>query len=205
MRAPSNNYLYDKINNKIKTVKAFTEIDYLDNIITACRLKPYKYLLSKRDDRVPVWWVDEYYNSLMISKKTHIIYNDLKIDRTKITSTDLYYGLSLSQILKISFAVHLVLSKEDCYLLTFLGIDNYFRSYLIEDGQVEKVSPLLLGIKPLQRIFKNLEGLKYINLTKKKNILACASEEVWLSCMPCPDKFLRKIKNHEIIYDLLKG
>src|SRR5271166_4318481 len=137
MRSPSLERLHAKLSRQIKLVESYTELAGMEFIIKACRLKPYDYVFKGRDSKLILhrWWFDEFGNSLMIDKKVKIIYNDLLLDRKLIISTDLYYGLSLDRVAKMSKLVHLVGGKDedlyqDCYLLTFLGIDDHLRSYL---------------------------------------------------------------------------
>jgi hypothetical protein len=215
MRSPSIEWLHAKLEKHIKLAQAYTEIEKLEFIIKACRLKPYYYIFEGRDNELILhrWWFDEFGNSFTISKhkKIHITYNDLRLDRKQIVCTDLYYGLSLDRIAKMSKMVHLVTGKDedlyqDCYLLTFLGLDNHLRSYLYWYGEWQQVSPLVMGMKNLGHLAKNLDIKQFRQIGKKeKSVIPCVSGETWLSCaVPLPEAFLAMLsKKHEIIYNIL--
>jgi hypothetical protein len=207
MKSPSIERLHDKLNKQIKLAQSYTEIDGLEFIIKACRLKPYDYICQERKDRdnriiVHKLWVDEFGNSFNIikNKRIHITYNDLRLDRTKIVSTDLYYGLSLNQVVSMSKLFYLIVGKDedlykDCCLITFLGIDNHLRSYLYWYGEWQQVSPLLMGIKNLQLIADNLDNRYFIRLKNKNNsIMPCVSSVSYISYLPICKEFLDTIK-----------
>ena len=209
MRSPSLERLHAKLSRQIKLVQSYTELDGLEFIIKACRLKPHDYVFGERDDKLVLhrWWFDEFGNSLVINnKKVKFIYNDLRLDRKLIVSTDLYYGLSLDRVAKMSKLVHLVSGKDedlyqDCYLLTFLGIDEHLRSYLYWYGEWQQVSPLIMGMTSLQMLADHLD-IKYFNqIGKKENsAIPCVSGETWLSYLPASGNFLELLdKQYEKI------
>lgn len=214
MRSPSLERLHAKLTRHIKLVQSYTEIEGLEFIIKACRLKPYKYVFGGRDNKLILhdWWFDEFGNSLVLDKKKiKIIYNDLRLDRKKIISTDLYYGLSLEQAAKISKLVHLVAGKDedlyqDCYLLTFLGIDDHLRSYLYWYGEWQQVSPLIMGMKSLRLLADHID-IKYFNqIGKKENsAIPCVSGETWLSYLPPSGAFHELLeKQYENLIPIFK-
>jgi hypothetical protein len=119
MKNLSLNQLYEKLDKSIRLLEAHTEIDKLSFIIKACRLKP-KFILE--DDMSSLnrlalhqQWFDEFNNSVEITKKykLQIIHNDLNISHIKNICTDLYFGLSLDKIYKISKLIHLYIGYED--------------------------------------------------------------------------------------------
>lgn len=212
MKSPSLERLHAKLSKQIKLVQSYTEIEGMEFIIKAARLKPHDYIFSDRDNKIILhkWWLDEFGNSFIIDdKKVKIIYNDLKLDRKQIISTDLYYGLSLDRIAKMSKLVYVVCGKDedlyqDCYLLTFLGIDDHLRSYLYWYGEWQQVSPLLMGMKSLQLLVEHLD-IKYFNqIGKKENdALPCIGGETWISYLPPNDNFVDLLKNnHEVLFQL---
>lgn len=214
MRSPSIEWLHAKLERHIKLVQSYTEVEAMEFIIKACRLKPYSYIFEGRDNKLILhrWWFDEFGNSLKIikNKNIHVIYNDLKLDRKKIVSTDLYYGLSLDKIAKMSKLIYLVAGKdedlyEDCFLLTFLGIDNHLRSYLYWYGEWQQVSPLLLETKHLKIIFSHLDLNGYHQMGLKENFpIPCILGQAWLSCLPVDQEFLDVVKKHyEILLPIL--
>ncbi len=204
MKNFSINYLYDQIDKQIKLLEAYTEIENLGLIVKACRLKPYNYKVCSGFNKIILHkhWFDEFGNSLKINKnkKIEIIYNDLSLDRAKIISTDLYYGLSLDKIMKISQLAYISIGKEtdlqqEYSLAIFKGIDNFLRAYLYTVGTWEQVSPLMAGFHNLQYIFKNLDVKHFHELKSKKNsALPCQSNKTWLTFMPASTDFAEIIK-----------
>ena len=152
MRSPSLEFIHAKIEKSIKLIAAYTKNAELEFIIKACRLKPYDYIFKERKDKTILydWWFDEFGNSLILNdKKISLIYNDLKLDKKKIVNTDLYFGLSLKKITKMSKLVYIIAGKDDdeyrdFYLITLLGIDDHLRSYLYMYDEWQQVSPLLM-------------------------------------------------------------
>ena len=215
MRSPSIEWLHAKLDKQIRLTESYTEIEGLSFIIRACRLKPHDYIFSERDNKLTLhkWWFDEFGNSFIITKnkKIDIIYNDLRLDRKKIVCTDLYHGLSIDNVAKISKSVYLVLGKDedlyqDCCLITFLGIDDHLRSYLYWYGEWQQVSSLLIGIKSLKYLVSHL-GIKYYLQVenKEKSAVPCASEQTWISCLPAAQSFLSEIdKQSEVVANVLK-
>lgn len=204
MRSPSIEWLHAKLDKQIKLAQSYTEIEELEFIIKACRLKPYDYIFEERSDNIVLlrWWFDEFGNSFNISKKKQIkiTHGDLRLDREKITCTDLYYGLALDKIAKISKLVCLIAGKDedlyqDCFLLTFLGIDNHLRSYLYWYGEWQTVSPLLMGMKAL-KLIENHKDIKYFHQVgnKENSAIPCVSGETWLSYLPPSQGFLDIVK-----------
>lgn len=210
MSSPSLERLYIKLEKQIKLVEAYSEIEGTEFIIKACRLKPYNYVFKKRDNQIILydWWFDEFGTSLIIGKKKkiEIIHNDLRLDRKRIVSTDLYYGLTIDRIAKISKLILLVAGKDedlykDCYLLTFVGLDDHLRSYLYWYGEWQQVSPLLMGMKSLRLLEEHL-NIKYFNQIGKKENLAipCILGETWISFIPPSGEFLKLLnEKYEIL------
>jgi len=209
MRSPSIERLYSTLNRHIKLVESYTEIEGLAFIIKACRLKPYDYVFGNRDNKLILHrrWFDEFGNSLIINeKKVKIIYNDLKLDRDLIVCTDLYYGLSLENIAKISKLVYLVAGKDEdllqeCYLLTFLGIDDHLRSYLYWYGSWQQVSPLIMGMKSLTLLLDHKDTKYFHQIGNKENsAIPCVQGKSWISFMKPSPGFLDIIRGQ---YNLL--
>jgi hypothetical protein len=206
---PSLDNLYTKIDNHILLAQSYTEISDLAFIMKACRLKPYDYFFKDKiryitkSGRLYRSWFDEYSNTLKITNKNiSIIYNDLMLDKSKIINTDLYYGLSLNQLTKMSKLICLFAGidedkQEETIFITFLGIDNYLRSYLYLYQEWQQVSSLLLGMENLKMIAQNREINYFKMLTKKENCpIPCVSFKGWLNCMPMSETLLLDIKNH---------
>lgn len=201
MRSPSIERLYAQLNKHILLAQSYTEINELYFIIKACRLKPHSFVFEDRNIKLILhkWWIDEFGNSLRIvkNKKIKITYNDLSLDKNKIVCTDLYYGLSIDKIAKMSKLMFLSVMKEEETQLTefcvaLLGIDNYLRVYSNIDDQWIQMSPLYLGINNLKYITRNIDLKYFIELSKKESApLPCASARQWLSFMPPNRDFLQ--------------
>lgn len=215
MRSPSIEWLHAKLDKQIRLTASYTEVAELEFIIRACRLKPYDYMFDDRSEKIILyrWWFDEYGNSLELAKnkRIEIVYNDLRLDRKRLVSTDLYYGLSLDRVAKMSKLVHLISGKDedvyqDCALLTFLGIDEHLRSYLYWYGEWQQVSPLIMGLRSLKTIASHIDVKHYHHLGNKENsAIPCVSGEAWLSYLPASSAFVTDLnKQSEMLAALLK-
>jgi hypothetical protein len=198
-------WLHAKLHSQIRVVASYLEVPEMEFIIEACRLKPYEHLFEMGKRTYPVvlrkWWVDEFGNSLTLKKKeVSIIYHDLRLDRKKIIGTDLYHGLSIDKVAKMSKLVYLVSGKdedlhEDCCLLTFLGIDNHLRSYLYWNRGWSIVSPLLLGLEDLKQLAKYHDVAYFRELPNQKDCpVPCLSKRTCVSCVPVGSGFLDTLK-----------
>lgn len=210
MKTKSLNTIYHKIHKHILLAQAFTEVKELSFIIKSCRLKPNDYIFNKKEySPVKLYdkWFDEFGNTLNIkSKNIFITYNDLSLNRDKIICTDLYYGLSIDKVIKISKFAYLVTDRDEdqeYYILTFLGIDNYLRSYLYFDGELSCVSPLILGLDDLKIIYSKIDVDNFIKI---ESILGGGiSRRAWLSSMPLGSECLEQLnKSDETIYYFFK-
>src|SRR5579864_1336203 len=178
MRSPSIEWLHAKLDRRIRLASSYTDVPELEFIIRACRLKPYDYIFEEKGTKISLhkWWFDEFGNSLDIikSKKIRIVYNDLRLDRKSVICTDLYAGLSLDRVAKMSRLAYIIVGKDedeyqDCCLLTFLGLDEHLRTYLYWQGEWQQVSPLLLGMKDLKNLASKLD-VKHYQMTENKEI-----------------------------------
>jgi hypothetical protein len=198
MKSPSLESIYASLEKSLRLIESYTEIPKLAFLFRACRLKPHSYFFEKKDNKIILyaWWFDEFSNSIKLtkSKKLKIIYGDLSLDRDKVTCTDLYYGLSIKKILKISKLAFISCGTDedmyqDCALISLLGIDDYLRTYLYVYGYWQQVSPLFLGIKNLKIIAKNLDLRGHQELSKSENRLPCTVARTWLTCVPISEEF----------------
>jgi hypothetical protein len=214
MKSPSLDNFYAKIDRLVRLAQSYTESDGLAFIIKACRLKPYQYVTEDKSEKLVLhrWWFDEYGNSLRIvkNKRIKITYNDLDVDRKAIVCTDLYHGLSIERVARISKLVYLYVGKEedlynDCAIITFLGLDNYFRSYVYLYDEWCPISSLVLGMKTLKLLAKHLDIKYFINLgNKEKLLIPCISGEAWISYLPPSKEFTSLVGAHiESIVPLL--
>ena len=200
MRVYNTDYLHCKLSKQIKLAESYTEIKGLDFVIKSCRLKPYDYLFLKKSPNIVLykWWIDEFGNSFIIDddKKIKIIFNDLRLNRKKITCTDLYNGLSINKISKISKLVYVYSGKEEDLntefaIIGFLGIDNYLRCFTNLYGQWLHISPLYLGLNNLLELSNNLDIKYFININNNDNYLnTCEDGKAWISCMPVNEDFI---------------
>jgi hypothetical protein len=214
MKSPNLERFYDKIGRSVLLTEKYTEIDQLSNIIRGCRLKPIDIFIDHEKYELKLYrrWFDEFGNSLKIikSKRINIIHNHLDVRNGAEICTDLYYGLSIDKVIKISKIVHLIVgvdedTKNNYFLITFLGIDNYLRSYLYMYGKWTPISSLVLGIRRLQMIFQKSD-IRYFHqlFHKKSNMIPCQGATEWLSCLPVSTEFLRLIEEkHEVNFSSL--
>lgn len=194
------NDFYLKINDHINLVESFSQIKNIQILIKSCRLKPKDFYIKKYDKLILYKdWVDEYNNSICIltNKKINIYFNDLSIDKRNIINTDLYYGLPINKIAKISKCFYISYGKDedldDICIISFLGIDSYLRTYLYLYNEWMQVSPLLIGISNLKLLLSNFGNFK--KLTKKENIsLPCANSQSWLSYIPIDNEIIASLK-----------
>lgn len=204
MKSPSLDLIHNSLHRQILLAQSYTEVPELAFIIKACRLKPYDYVLKEKTSKLVLykWWFDEFGNSLHIKgKKLQITYNDLELDQEQIVCTDLYYGLSLDKVARISKLVYLQAGKDserrqDCCLLTLLGLDNYLRSYLYLHDEWTQVSPLLLGLPTLRLLGRNLDTKYFRQLGNKDNMpVPCISSQEWISFVPLSPIFRKLVRN----------
>jgi hypothetical protein len=210
MKSPNLESLYITIRKSILLTESFTEFMHLARIIKMCRLKPYDYLL-KRDERIILYnqWIDEYGNSLnLINKNINIIYGDLNI--TNHNCTDIYYGLSINKIIKFAKLTYISYGLDEdlhtpCTLISFLGTDEYLRTYMYMYDTWTQVSPLMIGLLNLQNIAANffLSGLREI---KYDINLPCSEKTAWIISMPITSDFLKTLQYQcNVVYQLFKG
>lgn len=204
MISPNIERLYAQIRRHILLAQSYTEINELTFIIKACRLKPHSHIFEGKTTKLVLhrWWFDEFGNSLKIikNKRIRITCNDLSLNRDLIVCTDLYRGLSLERVAKTSKLVHLAAGRDDdynenCFFITFLGIDNYLRSYMNLYGEWQQVSPLLLGMRSLKHLARHSDVKHFHEFSNKENsALPCALAREWISFMPASKEFLLKLE-----------
>jgi hypothetical protein len=209
MKSPSLDALYTQLNKHMLLAQSYTEVPELFFIIKGCRLKPYDHIFGERNNKTALyrWWFDEFGNSFHIKdKKLSITYNDLALDLSKIICTDLYYGLSLDRVVKMSKMIYLCAGQDEdlnqeSFFITLLGLDNYLRSYMYLYGEWQQVSPLLLGVKKLQLLGRHTDIKYFRNFSDQKNWpIPCYTAQEWLSCLPASESFLNVIgKQYETL------
>ena len=204
MKTPSLDRFYLKINRSIKLVESYLEDKNLSFIITSCRLKPIGLLNNKYCKlQLHNIWIDEYRNSLRIDKKKiNIIYNDLSIDCDNAVCTDLYDGLSLDNILKISKLACIIQEKnenDNTTLICCLGVDNYLRTFITINNEYKKCSSLIIGMKNLKLISQNKDIKYFISLDKKINkAFSCNSVRGWITYLPASKDFVTLLSKLDV-------
>lgn len=199
MKSPSIDKLHIILDRHILLVESYSEVKGLAFILRTCRMKPYDFIFKDKNDKLILFrkWFDEFGNTLEVTanKKIKLTYNDLTMSHSKIICTDLYYGLSVEKIVKMSKLVYLFSGidedlYQDCIFISFLGIDNYMRSYLYMYGEWQVVPSLMLGIKNLSFISSNYDVKYFQELSNKKNEpIPCLSSQQWLSYLPASQDF----------------
>lgn len=200
---------YDRYRGYINVASSYMEEKRVPFILKACRLRPYDSLLAP----LPITphlerrWVDEFGNSFYIgkNKRLKIIYGDLKIDRTKIQTTDLYANVSLRDLYRISKFLYICLGtykapdetgNNEIFILSFLGRDNYFRTRVLVNGIEDKtISTLYLGYQLLKMIATYTDIRYYHKLTTKSILPSYPLVNVrqWVSFLPAHSKLASEL------------
>ena len=200
-------HLYVKIRKLILMVKGYTENSHIDYIFKMCRLKPYDTIFGKTEKiELHRWWIDEFGNSVHIlkNKKIEIDFNDLNVDRSVLTSTDLYAGLSPHKLYMMSKVAYLLVGKErgqDHFILALLGIDDYLRTFIFSDGEWNSCSSLYLGMRVLRTIASNSELKNFKEWkTPYPTLFPCEKQRTWLSCIPIGDELKKMLPDNFLAY-----
>lgn len=205
---------YSKIRKHILLAVGYTERPDLEFIIKACRLKPFEILQNPKDKelRLHRHWVDEYFNSFKIvkNKRIKLIFNDLSLLDRSLPSTDLYVGLPLDKVALMSKLAFFFWGKEKetyepHYIVSFLGLDNYLRTFVFSDGEWQQYSSLYLGMSILKFIAKN-KNIKYFLQYKQKEkiIYPCDKQAAWLTFWPPHEDFLLLLeKENEELFNFI--
>jgi hypothetical protein len=214
MKSLSLDALYAQLHKHIVLAQSYAEITELPFIIKSCRLKPYDFLFGIKSNKVVLHrqWVDEFGNSLHIEKDKSLTltYGDLSLDRSKLISTDLYYGLSLDRIAKMSKLIYVCSgteeeSQQETIFLTFVGLDHYLRSYLYSCGEWQQVSSLFLGIEHLKLLSHYTDLPFFRPIIKEKTPMPCLAAGQWLSCLPLDSELVSLLnKRSSKVLDVLQ-
>lgn len=200
----SSNFLveeyYERIKPEVNLVGSFLNDPEIVEIILKCRLKPYGY--NTRFNRklfLRKHWVDEFGNSLILDgKKIKIVENNLEVDMDEVKQSDLYFGLPLSKICKISKLMHLSIGTdedflEDCAVLTLLGIDDCFRTFCLYNGEVRRYSPLSIGLNNLRKLLRNMDVKIFNNLKNEGRVIyPCSKWSEWIVRLPINELFWKE-------------
>lgn len=213
MKSPNIISFYNAINKELALIEGFTEIKNLSFILQSCRVKPLQYLLEKNTKTILYdHWIDEYQNSVYLrKKKLEIVFNDLSIKDSIILCSDIYDGLTIKNVCKISKLLYICtgINEDDhnpWFHLNFLGVDNFYRSFLYSYNELTKIAPLTMGFDNLQYVTKNIDIKHFLYQDKlKNNPLPCVNPGQWLTYLPAHELFMRDIKSKNIIlFDFLK-
>lgn len=211
MKTFSIEYLHTKLDRHIKLVASYLERPEIDWIIRSARLKPYRFVFDNFDKKLILhdWWIDEYGNSLVFNKKKkiQIIEGDIRINHSKLVSSDLYGSLEwhrVSQFSKLTYYLH---SSEDYEVLGFVGLDGFLRVFSNFEGEWNNYSPLLLGIETLQEIYRNFDLETFIELKNiKNNLNPCLQSRAWVSSWPPTKNFTLILREQNgSVLDTIKG
>jgi hypothetical protein len=126
------------------------------NIVKSCRLKPYSIFGDfSFNEGIDKHWIDEYNNSLVLgSNGLEVVYDDVRLKNCIITTTDLFYGRSITDTIKDSKLMLFLVGTKPA--IVSYGLDEYYRSYSFNMGRWEKVSPLIIGMEMINVLIDNL-------------------------------------------------
>ena len=206
--------IHATLDRHIRLIAAYSEMPELNFIIRSARLKPYHFL-KKYNPKLKLydWWIDEYGNSLTISKnkKIEITLNDLRIDRSSLTCTDLYQHIGIDKVVRISKLLYYSKGIEEdfnseCISLNFLGIDNFLRNYIYIYDKWEQYSSLVLGSDTLKNIANNQDIKIFTKLKSKISApYTCTDTESWIGLLPATKEFVGLIREkNDFLIDVLK-
>jgi hypothetical protein len=188
---------YKRIDGQVKLVAAYTENPSLYTIIKACRLKPYSVYKNgfKYATTLERHWVDEFGITLKLDKKECRILSSEDV----LSSTDLFYGIDTTTLLKTSRAALFAAGKRD-YIILSLGQDDYLRCHAFTD-KVHIISPLLLGLKTLNQFYNNINNgfVNVIDKTSLDLIYKIEIEKCVASIMPPNQNILSYFENEKLL------
>jgi hypothetical protein len=214
MRTISLEHFYSDFERTLRLVEAYTEQKDLAFIMRACRLKPQPLLSGKPEGKTILhkWWFDEHGNSFKIikNKRIRLIFNDLKLNRERIIGTDLYECLPIDKVAKMAKLIYLLSGKDEDTLephitISFLGVDNFLRTYALAYGEWKAYPSLNLGMNVLKSIAKYRDVKYYRELVNREPVLyPCKKQKSWISFYPLPKDFVALLKEqNEFVLDVL--
>jgi hypothetical protein len=204
---------YLTFDKSIALTSAYLEDPSIDFIIRSCRMKPYDIIYKEYNKKIKFHskWVDENGNTLeIIKKKVSISNNNINLDKSLLVKTDIYENLPIYKIAKISKFAFFIFGKdedllEDHTIMTFLGLDGFFRSYCLLFGQWTKIPTTYLGLNFLKLIFQNLDLKRFVEVKLKNKPYPCKRSRGFLSSMPACPEMVRLIRDiSEPTFDILK-
>lgn len=204
MKKYSLNSFYQKIIRNIRVISGYTEKKYSEFLIKSCRLKPFDYYFNNQRNKIILHkkWFDEYGNSLVLNGKDfEIITGDVELLDKEILRSDIYENLDIIKTRKMSKLVCFLdtnILGQQVFFVSFLGLDDYLRTFCIVDNNIKKISSLFLGTEVIRKIYEDLDIRYFSEMKIKKKELppTCHSARGWLSYCPVHSDFLNMIKNH---------
>ena len=200
------------MSSKLKAIAAHCENKNASKILKMCRFRTYPTLNPKRMHRsIYRYWVDDYCNTIKIAnKRLNIKYNDLDIDKSKIHNTDLYAGLNIKDCAKISKLSFIFQGSEidlntDHYIVSFLGLDNYLRTYVYIYGEWQTYPSIYLGVNILNFIISNLDIQTFKEIKYTKPIIyKCNNQKSYVAKYPLHKFFIQQLKKeNSFLFDTL--
>lgn len=169
-----------RIDKYAKLVSSYLEDDYYYKLIKVCRLKPYEKIKVNSKLKLINHWVDEFGNSLLIDKKNvSILIGDIKLFQDIKIKTDIMFNMSIEEVKNNSRALYFGVA-EHYYELCFRGADNYLRSYMAFDNELQVISSLLFDRKIIEEILDFKDDKKIIT----QNILGIENSDHYLTKLP---------------------
>ncbi len=95
-------------------------------------------------------------------------------------------------------------------ILSFLGLDNFLRTFVLLYGEWKEYPSLYLGMDVLQDIFLYRNIVNYKEIKKQFPVIyGCEDQRAWLSSLPLSDNFISIMGNENnslpILLDIHKG
>jgi hypothetical protein len=199
---------FASIKTSLQLLEVSSEIKNLSKIIKACRLQSSSLLKTGNllSSQFIEDWHDEFNCSFKINKSDKSIEIKLNnLDKNVIYNYDIYSGLSLKNVTKISKSIYLFVGQDDGEIISyisFLGIDDYLRSYFY-DGIWKRCSSLIMGMDLLKVMFERHENFK--KLPSNYNIdVGCETGRSWLCLLPASTRLVDELKNvHGVDFSFL--
>lgn len=220
-----------EIDSHINLAGKFVENEILPFILKSCRMKPRKMVENKtafsqrKNLTLQKEWIDEWGNSLKleknknVQKRIEIVIDDLSLNLEDLSCTDLFFGLSMEKVQKMSqwVMIHAGIDEdflEPCFFFNFLGLDGFFRSFVFFGGEWKKVSALMMGesgfrnfTRVREKIEKGESSFFQIHQAPEKSMpVPCVRVDQWLSSLPVQEEFLDQLKKagHWSLVEILK-
>jgi hypothetical protein len=169
---------------------SYLEDKTVAEIIMYCNLEP-KRERSYFEFKPNSSWVDSYGCQIYLKKnKKEVLFTNINL----INNYDIYAGLNLDQLLKITDKICIVKGIDEDFNKEFvyyncLCVDKKIRSYLVYNEKIYKTSPLYLGYEALYEFIKNKNIIHWYS--KESNIfIPCLNQKIYYSCYPLPKDLL---------------